>query len=131
MKNNFIIGLLIRRLGLSLQHNKEYFIIKKTKNIELILKILFKENFIKTYFNYKNNFIVFLKYQPKSFSILKSIKVVSTPGNKYFVNFKKLSSIIHQNPLSFFIISTSYGIIGSREAIRLNVGGELLFKINI
>lgn len=129
MCTKFHIGTLLGRLILSQKHNKEYFIIKKTKNIEIILKFLFKGNFIKTYFNFKNNFIVFLKFRPSS--IFKKIEIISLPSKKIYVNLYKLKSIIYKNKNSFFLLSTSKGILSGEDALNLNIAGELLFKITI
>lgn len=127
--NTFHIGALIGQITLSHKHHKEYFIIKKTKNIEIILKFLFKENFIKTYFNFKNNFIVFLKYRPNS--VIKKIEMISIPSKKIYVNLYTLKSILYKNKNSFYLLSTSKGILSGYDAIKLNVGGELLFQITI
>jgi len=129
MGNNFRIGTLLGRLILSQKHHKEYFMIKKTKNIEIILKFLFKENFIKTYFNFKGHFIIFLKFRP--ISIFKNIEIISIPSKKVYVDLYKLKSIIYKNESSFFLLSTSKGILSSDQALKLNIAGELLFKITI
>jgi len=129
MGNKFHIVTLLNRLILSQKHNKEYFMIKKTRNIEIILKFLFKGNFIKTYFTFKQHFIVFLKF--KSTSILKKIEIVSLPSKKIYINLYKLRSLIYKNRTSFFLLSTSKGILSSDDALKLNIAGEILFKITI
>ena len=127
MTDNYYISSLINRFNLGKKHNKQYFIIEKTRNIEIILKLFFKENLISNYLHHKNYFIVFLKYN--SNFLIKYVKIGSRPGKRLYISLYKLKSLIHQNPLSFFVLSTTSGILHSRDALKLNIGGELLFKL--
>ena len=38
---------------------------------------------------------------------------------------------LNQNKLSFYVLSTSQGILQGKDALKLKIGGELLFKITI
>jgi len=129
MNNTFFIGSLIGRLKLGLKHHKECIIVKKTRNIEIILKLLFKENFIKNYIHYQNDFIVFLKYRTNS--IIKNIEIISKPSKKFHVNLYDLKSLLHQNNLCFYILSTNQGIMFGKNAIKLQIGGEVLLKVTL
>ena len=53
MSNNYHIGSLIGSIKLGITHKKEYILVKKTKNTEILLKFFFKKNLIKNYLNYK------------------------------------------------------------------------------
>lgn len=131
MSNSFLIGAFVGKLNLGKKHNKEYIIVEKTNNIEIILKFLFKENFIKNYLNLKKNFIVFFKFNTNTTPLIKKIEVISTPSKKIYINWYDLNSLIYQNKISFFILSTSQGILQGKDALKLKIGGELLFKITI
>lgn len=131
MSNSFLIGAFVGNLNLGKKHNKEYIIVEKTNNIEIILKFLFKENFIKNYLNLKKNFIVFFKFNTNTTPLIKKIEVISTPSKKIYINWYDLNSLIYQNKISFFILSTSQGILQGKDALKLKIGGELLFKITI
>lgn len=129
MANTFLLGALIGRINLAKQHKKESIIEKKSPIADKILKILFKENIIRNYIETQNNFIIFLKNTRERTSLIKQIKILSRPGKKIYVNVYQLSSLYYQNKLSFYILSTPKGILRAQDALDLNTGGELLFKV--
>lgn len=62
----------------------------------------------------------------------KTLKIISTPGRKLSVSTYKLKSLCFKNSTNaVFILSTSkYGFIDSNKALKNNVGGLLICKIN-
>jgi small subunit ribosomal protein S8 len=113
--------------------------IKYSKYIQSILKVLYKEGYILG-FNVqtdlkdaKNNTIeVLLKYDLNKDPLIYNIKILSKPGNRQYVSVQKLTSKRkkYANLGSLFIVSTPLGVMSDAEAIQLNVGGELICKIN-
>lgn len=66
-----------------------------------------------------------LKYHPESkVSAIKSLKRVSKPGLRKYVNARELPRVL--NGLGIAIISTSHGVKTDKEARDLNIGGEVL-----
>ena len=95
-------------------------------------KILFEKGYI---LNYK--FVeegpqgiikIALKYDPvnKVNSIKKMIRV-STPGLRQYVGHKDMPRVL--NGLGIAILSTSKGVMTNKEALDMNVGGEVLCYI--
>jgi small subunit ribosomal protein S8 len=107
---------------------KEIFV-KKSKKCIAILEILEHEGFIESFSFSKTNsyeIIVVLKYfedQP----VIKTIKSVSRPGQRFYVNWLSLWNI--KQSLGLYILSTSKGIITDKQARLEKVGGEVLCVI--
>ena len=70
--------------------------------------------------------IPFFKQRP----FFKSIRLVSTPSKKYNVSLKALHLVSTSLRSSFAILSTPYGVIDHREAIKLKTGGLILCIIH-
>lgn len=68
-----------------------------------------------------------LKYGPNGEPLIRAIKRVSKPGRRVYVQASELKTI--RNGTGVAIISTSRGILSSREAKEKNLGGELLAEV--
>ena len=96
-----------------------------------ILEVLKKEGYI---INYKltdnkvtnKTIVVDLKYyegQP----VIKEIKRVSKPGRRVYSKATSIPRI--RNGLGVAILSTSKGVMSDSEAIKNNLGGEIICRI--
>ncbi len=66
-----------------------------------------------------------LKYHPDSKkAAIKKIMRVSSPGLRRYVGVDELPRVL--NGLGIAILSTSKGMITDKEAVALNVGGEVI-----
>ena len=128
MSTNYIISSLIGKLFLAKKHKKNYITEKKTKTGETLLKLFFKKSLIKTYTITNNNFIIFLRYKCGN-SLIKDLKMISIPSKRVFISVYELESLLYKNSLTFYFLSTTMGILEGRDALNLNLGGEILFKI--
>jgi len=68
-----------------------------------------------------------LKYGPEGEEIIQAIDRVSTPGRRVYYRAKDLLRIM--NGLGINILSTSQGVLSSREARQRGIGGEVLAPI--
>ena len=81
----------------------------------------------------KNNSAVFdelkliLKYKKNKQPAITSLKKISKPGLKIYVNKTKLPRVL--NNLGIAIISTSRGLVTNKEAGKLGIGGEVICEI--
>jgi small subunit ribosomal protein S8 len=93
-------------------------------------KILYDKGFIANYkFEETDNkqglIKIALKYNPiTKMSAIASIRRVSKPGLRKYVNAEKLPRVI--NGLGIAIVSTSRGLMTDKEARQLHVGGEVI-----
>ncbi|HOW26827.1 MAG TPA: 30S ribosomal protein S8 [Bacteroidales bacterium] len=98
-----------------------------------ITKILFDKGYI---LNYKfeddqvqGTIKIALKYHPTTkLPAISSLKRVSKPGLRKYVNAEKLPRVL--NGLGIAILSTSQGLMTDKEARNLNIGGEVLCYIS-
>ena len=96
-------------------------------NLE-ILRILHSEGFIKNYEVMKekaqNRIKINLKYGPRKEKVITNLKRVSRPGLRVYTKRGEVPRVL--GGLGIAILSTSRGIMTSREARRQGVGGEVL-----
>ena len=99
-----------------------------------ITKILFEKGYILNYKfedtdNKQGVIKIALKYHPVTKkSAINALDRVSSPGLRKYSDVTSMPRVL--NGLGIAIVSTSKGIITDKEAIRLNVGGEVLCYIS-
>ncbi|MFA6593443.1 MAG: 30S ribosomal protein S8 [Bacteroidales bacterium] len=94
-----------------------------------ITKILFDKGYILTYKEIEGEpegtIKIALKYHPQTkAAAIKYIQRVSRPGLRKYVDVKSMPRVL--NGLGIAILSTSKGIVTDKEAVDLNVGGEVI-----
>jgi small subunit ribosomal protein S8 len=93
-----------------------------------ITRVLYSQGFIKRFIlieDKKQGLLrIWLKYDSDGKPIINMIKRVSTPGRREYVNIDKLPRV--RNNLGIAILTTPKGVMTSGEALRSNVGGEVL-----
>lgn len=113
---------------------KKYLIVlqKKTKIVIDILNALWDEKIIYGYFFYKKDFIkIYLKFNKFGKSMIQAINLISTSGRRLFMSVYNIKKLTKLKKSTFFFFSTSKGILSHKKAIEQNVGGEILFSINL
>ncbi|HTF56463.1 MAG TPA: 30S ribosomal protein S8 [Planctomycetota bacterium] len=76
---------------------------------------------------YRKTMWLFLKYDPENRRVLTDIKRVSTPGRRIFRGSGEVAKVL--DGLGVTVLTTSRGILSSRKAKKLNVGGEIICKV--
>ncbi len=98
---------------------------------EEITKILLEYKYIKNYIKIddgKQGLIrIYLKYTDEDKSVIKSLKRISKPGLRRYVNATEIPRVL--NNLGIAILSTSNGVVTDREARQHGIGGEVLCYI--
>ena len=93
-----------------------------------VLKILYIEGFINSYFiSNKGKIIIKLKYYQNS-KLFNQLKVISKPGKRVYLTSRELKRKYYY--YNFVLISTTQGLMTHKLAIRKNLGGEILFTLN-
>ena len=67
---------------------------------------------------------VYLRYTRHNESIITQIRRVSRPGRRYYVDSKHIPRV--KGNLGTAILTTSQGVLSSKESRRLGVGGEVI-----
>ncbi len=68
-----------------------------------------------------------LKYGPNGERVIQKIKRVSKPGLRNYNGVSQIQPVL--NGLGITILTTSKGVLSSREAKAQNVGGEVLCEV--
>ena len=95
-----------------------------------ITKILFDEGFILSYKfegedNAQGTIKIALKYDKLTKEpVIRKIQRISTPGLRKYTGVGELPRVL--NGLGIAIVSTSHGVMTSKQARQENVGGEVL-----
>ncbi|GAG30413.1 unnamed protein product, partial [marine sediment metagenome] len=71
--------------------------------------------------------MIILKYKSNGRSVISSLKRISKPGRRIYVNKNELPRVL--NNLGIAIISTPEGIITNKEARKKGIGGEVICEI--
>lgn len=100
---------------------------------EAVLEVLKDEGFIVSFSKeeIRNNVSVVnikLKYFQSS-GVIKTITKISKPGKRVYYSIKDLKEKKFCNGLGIAVISTPKGVISDKNAIRQNVGGEVLCTV--
>ena len=109
--------------------NLDSVLILKSKKIIKVLEVLYLEGFIRGYsfdLLYPNKIKVLLKYSSGGKSSLRDIKGISRSGKRAYVSVKALWNLNLKMSLGCFILSTPKGVLSLSDALKYNVGGELL-----
>lgn len=98
---------------------------------ENLVKILIKNGYLISYKiegeKPKLNLNLTLKYVKRQPAITK-VKRISKPGVRHYVNQSNIRKLTIG--IGLVIISTSKGVMTAKEARKLNLGGEIIGKIN-
>jgi small subunit ribosomal protein S8 len=117
----------IRNAGSAGHKNVESPANKVKKGMAEILK---DQGFIQDYEIVKSDIqdtiVVTLKYYKRE-PVIKTIRRVSKPGRRVYSSCEKLPRV--NNGLGIAIISTSKGVMTSKQAKKFNVGGEVLCTV--
>jgi len=96
-----------------------------------IAQILADEGYIRSFKVAKDSkqgiMRIYLKYDDAGAHMITAIDRVSRPGRRLYVKNDKVPNV--RSGLGFSILSTSHGIMGSKQANEKKLGGELLCTI--
>ena len=68
-----------------------------------------------------------LKYGPNGERVIQSLRRISTPGRRIFLQIRKSQPV--RQGLGVTILSTNQGVLSNREAESKHVGGEVLCEV--
>lgn len=121
------LGNLLGRIKVAGLQKKVFISVSKSSIVAEVLKILYKEGFISGFKDCGISYEVYLKYYGE-FPIVRRFTRYSTFSKKVYYTVPVLVREFRRS--DFVIMSTVYGIITKTMALDLNVGGEVLVKIN-
>lgn len=110
--------------------SKMYTHVPYSKFKEEILKVLKEEKYIKDYEVIEENKRKILRVHLLYFGKRKAIneiKKISTPGRRIYVSKDEIPVV--KNNYGIAVLTTSKGVMSSKKAKEIGIGGELLFYI--
>lgn len=129
----------VNHLNLAISRKKLRIKIKYTRRTLDLVKVLFSVGYISHYSvitpsklsahcspNSQNSWIFVTLLFFRNTPFFKSLRLVSSPSKKHTTTLKGLQLINVSIKSSLLILSTPYGIVDHREALRLRTGGVIL-----
>lgn len=108
-----------------------YVDIPSSKLKRAFTQILMDKGYIRRYINIDDGkqglLRLYLKYQSNGVPVIRSMKRVSKPGLRSYVDAENLPRV--RNGLGIAIVSTSRGVLTDKEARVHHIGGEVLAYI--
>ena len=126
MINNIIADSFSRIKNAQSAHNLETTVLYSKFMLE-VLVILRNEGYIRGFSLDSGEIKIFLKYLNKK-PMFRNINLISKPSRRVYYS---ISNLLKKNTQTgTFVISTSQGLFSSRDAIKKNLGGEVVCYIN-
>ena len=132
---NFHLADLFVRIKVAYKARMSFVKVIKNKLIVKFLFLFYKIGLIKSFhiLSKENNILIYLKYKKNNQPLILDIGLVSKPSKRVYWNLTMLSKHyrVHSKS-SFYIISTSRGLLTSNEALlQYKISGEVLCKVKI
>jgi ribosomal protein S8 len=122
--NLTVIRNLIKLKNASLQNQNQITITFNNYTLELI-KILYKNGFIKSYTILKQLQISITLNQLYRTSPTSTLRIISTPTKKLYITYRDICKV--KNIKTLFCFSTTKGLMTIDDCKRHHIGGVLLF----
>jgi len=123
----------LTRLRNAIKANKRIVDIPSSKMKREITEVLHANGFIQSFkfeddINVQGQIKIALKYNPGTKqNAIVSLERISKPGLRKYANIDTMPRVL--NGLGIAILSTSKGIMTNKEAVRQNIGGEVLCNV--
>ena len=124
-KIDYAVGDFLIRLKNSAMAGRKEVVLPKTKLIISTANALKTAKYISDFKIEDNKIIINLSYAHKE-PVLTDVKLISKPGLRIYSSVDEIK--IKKGP-SILIISTPKGVLTSKQAIKENVGGEIIAEI--
>jgi small subunit ribosomal protein S8 len=124
MTTNYPVGDFVARVRNAALSNAKEVRMRKTKLVKSVAEALEREGFLSEVKEDGDDLVAKLAYTKKE-PIIISLDLVSKPGLRIYRTAEELES--KKGP-EIYIISTSKGVLSSSEAIKKNIGGEVILK---
>ena len=122
---------LLTRLRNAVAVNKKTVLVPHSKIKQAIVKILKQENYLADYQvkgkSPKKELEITIKYYQRNPAITNLTRI-SKPGVRLYTDVKDIPRLMRGRGI--IILSSSQGIISGRQALKNNIGGEIICKVN-
>ncbi len=122
---NYPIGDFIIRIKNAARSGQRDVVVKKTKFIYEMAKVLKKEGFLNKISENNSDLTVELATHKKE-AVIVDMKLISKPGLRIYADTDELSK---RRGVSVLILSTPKGLMSQKEALKNGVGGEVIVEV--
>jgi len=124
-----LISKIILKLKNAISLNKKFVFLPKNDFCINLIYLLYSEGFILSFYltNSKKRIKIFLKTESNGSSIIKNIKLISTPSNNNYLKYNHLTKLT--NGVGIIVLSTPYGLFTSNSCIKKKIGGIAICHI--
>ena len=129
--SNFLLASLLVSINRGIVLKKKTISHKSSNFLIQIIKQFQKLGLISGFYQKNNLLFIYLKYDIFGNCVIKKLELMSKPGSKLYKNLFNIEKICSHNPSNLYLLSTSLGVLNNIQALKLNIGGELLCKINL
>jgi small subunit ribosomal protein S8 len=122
---NYPVGDFLVRLknaALARKHEVNY---PYTKYVKAVAESLKKSGHLDEVEKNDNNLVLRLTYKKKEPALI-NLQIISKPGLRVYTDFDELEK--KKGP-EVYLISTSFGVMTSKEALKKRIGGEIIARI--
>ncbi len=123
------VGDALIRIKNGLNAGKPYVLVKKSKFLARILDVIKDNGYIEDYYDdpeVKYHYRVVLKYHNGK-PVIKEVNLISKTSRRIYTGYRYIKPF--KNNTGIVIISTSKGVMTTKEAKKLKVGGQLICSI--
>ncbi len=124
-QTNYTVGDFLITIKNAALANKKTVEVKESKMTKAVAEALLKLGFLSSVEPKDDLLFVSLAYKKKA-PILSDIKLVSKPSLRVYWDLKKLKE--YRSP-AVLLLSTSKGILSSKEALKEGLGGEVIAEV--
>jgi len=128
---NHRVSDLIIRIKNATRAKRKRVVLDNLKINKAICKVLVSEGFLENFetevIEGKKVLVAIIKYEKRN-SVLTDVLVVSKPSLRKYATAKEIPEIQRRGRHTI-ILSTNKGIMTGRQALKKNMGGEVLFRI--
>lgn len=128
LHNNWNLNLL-NILKLSYCSLTQSIFIKFIKKNLIILKILKKNNFINDFKIIENDILIIYLFYKNNKKFWNNLRVMYKSSHFYFLSIHSIHRFYKNEFKKLIFISTGFGIIDHRLALKKNIGGKLYFLL--
>ncbi|MBP7867573.1 MAG: 30S ribosomal protein S8 [Acidobacteria bacterium] len=121
----------LTRIRNALRSKHSLVVLPKSRTVTEIVRILKEEGYIEDFITKKaakrDEIHIALKYDAQGEPVISCLDRVSLPGRRVYCGKDEIPAVLGNLGLS--VLSTSRGLMTSRTAQKLGLGGEILCKI--
>ena len=122
---NYQVGDLLIQIKNAAKANRKEVLVETSKMKKALAEVLKKAGFVSEVTEKDRQLSVKLAYSHRE-PVLLDLKLISKPGLRIYAGVDEVSS--HKGG-SILVLSTPKGLVSSKDALKLGVGGELIAEI--